>query len=121
MKFSDYSEYLVEANLTLKQENQISNLVTKYKKEGKTSEEAKKLAYKEVTGEDKEEETVEQKQRALRIRKLVISGYSEEDAIAEVVNALASEDKPAKVVLTVEGWDVTVDQLRAPAAPLVVQ
>ena len=91
MKFSDYSEYLVEANLTLKQENQISNLVTKYKKEGKTSEEAKKLAYKEVTGEDKEEETIEQKQRALRIRKLVISGYSEEEAIAEVDGKISKE------------------------------
>lgn len=88
MKFFDY---LIEAALTLKQENQISNIVTKYKKEGKTSDEAKALAYKEVTGEDKEEETVEQKQRALRIRKLVISGYSEEEAIAEVDGKISKE------------------------------
>lgn len=88
MNFSEYQLYLVEA-MTLKQQEQYSRLVTKYKKEGKTPEEAKAIAHKEVTGE--EEETLEQKQRALRIRKLVISGYSEEEAIAEVDGKITKE------------------------------
>lgn len=44
-----------------------------------------------------------------------------QDAIAELVNALAREDKPSKIVLTVEGKDVTVDQIRAAVTLLDVQ
>lgn len=44
-----------------------------------------------------------------------------QDAIAELVNALAREDKPSKIVLTVEGQAVTVDQISDTVTTFQVQ